>query len=87
MQHVTTHHNIHPCLTHHNTPPCLTHHNIHPCLTSPEPRPLGQDALELLRGAARDQRPDQRQGVRVEVRLRREWLKIELYRYIYVSMS
>ena len=87
MQHVTTHHNIHPCLTHHNTPPCLTHHNIHPCLTSPEPRPLGQDALELLRGAAGDQGPDQRQGVRVEVRLRREWLKIELYRYIYVSMS
>ena len=56
-------------------------------VASPEPRPLGQDALELLRGAARDQRPDQRQGVRVEVRLRREWLKIELYRYIYVSMS
>ena len=51
-------------------PPCLTHDNIHPWLTSPEPRPLGQDALELLRGAARDQRPDQRQGVRVEVGLR-----------------
>ena len=46
-----------------------THHNIHPCLTSPEPRPLGKDALELLRGAAGDQGPDQGQGVRVEVGL------------------
>ena len=43
-------------------------------VSAPEPRPLGQDLLELLRGAARDQGPDQGQGVGIEVGLEKIYL-------------
>ena len=36
-------------------------------VSAPEPRPLGQDELQLGRGPARDQGPDQRQGVLVKI--------------------
>ena len=36
---------------------------------APEPRPLGQYQLQLGRGAASNQGPDQRQGVLVKIRL------------------
>ena len=36
-------------------------------VSAPEPRPLGQDQLQLGRGPARDQGPDQRQGVLVKI--------------------
>ena len=39
-------------------------------VAAPEPRPLGQDELQLGRGTARDQRPDQGQSVLVEVGLK-----------------
>ena len=39
-------------------------------VAAPQPRPLRQDVLQLGRGAARDQRPDQGQGVLVEVGLK-----------------
>ena len=39
-------------------------------VAAPEPRPLGQDELQLGSGTARDQRPDQGQGVLVEVGLK-----------------
>ena len=41
-------------------------------VAAPEPRPLGQDELQLGCGAARDQRPDQGQGVLVEVGLKQK---------------
>ena len=36
----------------------------------PEARPLGQDQLQLRRGPASDQRPDQGQGVLVKICLK-----------------
>ncbi len=39
-------------------------------VSAPEPRPLGQDQLQLGRGPARDQGPDQGQGVLVKIRLK-----------------
>ena len=39
-------------------------------VAAPQARPLRQDQLQLGRRAARDQRPDQRQRVLVEVRLK-----------------
>ena len=39
-------------------------------VAAPEPRPFCQDELQLRSGAARDQRPDQGQGVLVEVGLK-----------------
>ena len=39
-------------------------------VSAPEPRPLGQDELQLGRGPARDQGPDQGQGVLVKIRLK-----------------
>ena len=41
-------------------------------VAAPEPRPLGQDELQLGCGAAGDQRPDQGQGVLVEVGLKQK---------------
>ena len=41
-------------------------------VAAPEPRPLGQDELQLGRGAAGDQRPDQGQGILIEVGLKQQ---------------
>ena len=41
-------------------------------VAAPQPRPLRQDVLQLGRGAAGDQRPDQGQGVLVEVGLKQK---------------
>ena len=38
-------------------------------VSAPQPRPLSQYQLQLGRGPARDQGPDQGQGVLVEIRL------------------
>ena len=53
------------------TPPAPVVECLGRAVSAPEPRPLSQNLLQLLRGAARDQRPDQGQGVRIEVGLKK----------------
>ena len=45
-------------------------------VSAPEPRPLGQYQLQLRRGPASDQGPDQGQGVLVEVCLQNQIMMI-----------
>ena len=44
--------------------------SLRSAVASPEPRPLGQYQLQLWRGPARDQRPDQGQGILIKICLK-----------------
>ena len=48
----------------------------------PEARPLGQDQLQLRRGPASDQGPDQGQGVGIEVGLEKTLKLVALFKLI-----
>lgn len=51
-------------------------------VAAPEPRALGQDLLQLLRGASSDQGPDQGQGVGIEVGLEQKLKLVALFNLI-----
>ena len=50
--------------------------SLRSAVSAPEPRPLGQYQLQLRRGPASDQGPDQGQGVLVEVCLQNQIMMI-----------